>query len=54
MKKDHIGIESIQAEIAPATVLVSGTVPLVTGRDLDLNLKVNTFEPTSLALYTPF
>ncbi|HOA90253.1 MAG TPA: translocation/assembly module TamB domain-containing protein [Bacillota bacterium] len=53
MKKDHIGIESIQAEIAPATVLVSGTVPLVTGRDLDLNLKVNTFEPASLAALYP-
>ncbi|MDD2430698.1 MAG: translocation/assembly module TamB domain-containing protein [Firmicutes bacterium] len=53
LRKDLIGLESIQAEIKPAKLMVSGTVPLEEGKDLDLDLSVNTFEPAAFAALYP-
>lgn len=55
LRDGKIGLEGIQAEIAPARVFLSGIVPLNESDKLNLDLNISSFEPNAfVALFPQF
>ena len=53
LRDGKIGLEGIQAELAPARVFLSGIVPLNETDKLNLNLNISSFEPNAFAALFP-